>query len=316
MTQAGVHEAAIRWLVSLGHPGGSRCYSSGPAPRAACVISSASALAHVRLGVAVTQTEALQELVADARGRELQLFYFTAGTYAETALAYAERLGIALFTYDSVGIVCHANAAAMTVILAAPDVESPPEGPDALHAGAPTGARRILSAGQEPDLPVWALAAWKARRADPPGPALLAYLPLGVVLLLGLVTLSVLRAWQAGAAPTMRLATFVVAGIVFHAFCAWGVWRVARWREQRRQYRLHTMQACRLPRRARALVDTAMQLSGRGVPSDREAFVLLRNEVIERSRVDPFTAGVLVWEVTIGDARPADREEWLGAPPR
>ena len=44
--------------------------------------------------------------------------------------------------------------------------------------------------------------------------------------------------------------------------------------------------------------------------------MLLRNELIERSGVDPFTAGVLVWEVTLGDARPADRQEWLGAPPR
>lgn len=311
-----MHEAAIRWLDSLGHPGGSEGCSSGLAPRTACVISSTSALAHLRLGVAVTQTEALQELVADARGRELQLFYFTSGTYAETALAYAERLGIALFTYDRAGIVSHANAAAMTAIMAAPDSGTSPKAPEAPHAGGPTGGTGVASAGQEPDLPAWAVSAWQTRQAAPPGPALLAYLPLGVSLLLGLLTLAAIRAWQVGAESTMRVATFVVGGVVFHALCVWGVWRVARWREQRREYRLHIMQACTLPRRARAVVDTAMQLSGRGVPCDREAFVLLRNEVIERSGVDPFTAGVLVWEVTIGDARPADRQEWLGTPPR
>lgn len=61
-TQASAQEAAIGWLGSLGPPGGSRCYLSGRAPRAACVISSTSALAHLRLGVAVTHAEALQDL--------------------------------------------------------------------------------------------------------------------------------------------------------------------------------------------------------------------------------------------------------------
>lgn len=85
-TQASAQEAAIGWLGSLGPPGGSRCYLSGRAPRAACVISSTSALAHLRLGVAVTHAEALQDLVADARGCELRLFYFTSVTYSATAL--------------------------------------------------------------------------------------------------------------------------------------------------------------------------------------------------------------------------------------
>jgi hypothetical protein len=126
--------------------------------------------------------------------------------------------------------------------------------------------------------------------------------------------LPIVWAWQTGAEPTMRVERIVVAVVLFHAFCACGVWRVTRWRGRLRQHRLHIVQACTLPSRARALVDAAMRRSGRGVPPDHEAFVLLRNEVIGLSGMDAFTAGVLVWEVRIGAARPSDRHAWLGAP--
>lgn len=313
-TQASAHEAAIGWLAALGHPGGSRCYLSGLERRTACVISSASALAHLGLGVAVTHAEALQDLVADTRGCELRLFYFSSGTYSETALAYAERFCIALFTYDCAGIVSHANAAAMTAILAAPDVATPPTGPDTACSGGPTGVAPFPSAAHEADVQAWAASVWQARQAPAPGRAFLAYLPLGVSLLVGLLMLPVVWAWQTGAGPALRVERIAVAVVVFHAFCAGGVWRVTRWRGRLRRHCLHIVRACTVPSRARALVDAAMQRSGRGVPPDHEAFVLLRNEVIGLSGMDPFTAGVLVWEVTIGAARPADRREWLGAP--
>ena len=315
VNQEGAHEAAIAWLGSLGHVGASRCYLSGLTPRTACVLSSTSALAHLRLGVPLTGPGALQELVADARGRQLQLFYFTSGTYSETALAYAETFGIALFTYDRAGVLSHANAAALTALLAAPDVAPPPQAPKAARHGASDDAGPSLSAAQEPGLRAWALSAWQARQASAPGRAFLAFLPLGVSVLAGLLTLAIVRAWQTGAGPTLSVAFVIVAVMVFHALCVWGAWRVARWYGQVRQHRLRVMQACRPPMRARALVHGAMQQSGRGVPHDREALVLLRNEVIELSGVDAFTAGVLVWEVTIGAARSADRHEWVGAPP-
>ncbi len=143
-------------------------------------------------------------------------------------------------------------------------------------------------------------------------------MPLGGSLLIGLLTLPIVRAWQTGAEPALRGEAVIVPVVVFLAVFVWGVWRVWSHREQVRRHRHHVRRACSPPPSARALVDAVMQMSGRGVPDDREAFVLLRNEVIDLSGVDPFTAGVLVWEATIGAARPADRHDWLdwlGGPP-
>lgn len=279
------------------------------------MISSTSALAHLSFDGSVTHAEALAHLVADARGRELELFYFTCGTYSETALAFAERSRIALFTYDRAGVVSHANAAALTAIIAAPDPAAPPTWPDVEGPGAPAGAGQIPSADQEPDLRAWALSAWQAREAPAPGRAFLAYLPLGLSLLVGLLSLPIVRPWQTGPEPPIRGESVILPVVLLHALCVWGVWRLARWRGQRRDHRLHVIQACTLPGRAAAVVRAAMEQSGRGVPQDREALVLLRNEVMKLSGVDAFTAGVLVWEVTIGEGRPTDRREWLGPPP-
>jgi hypothetical protein len=280
-----------------------------------CVISSPSALAHLSLEPTVTNAEALAQLVADAQGRDLQLFHFTCGTYAETALAYAERFRIALFTYDRAGVVTHANAAALTAIITAPDVAPPPPGPDVAPPSAPATTGQLSLTDHQPDLHAWAVSAWQARQDPAPGRPFLAYLPLGVSLLVGLLMLPMVRAWQTGLVATMRVESVVVPVVVFHALCVCGVWRLASWHAQRRRHRLHIIEACTLPDGAGALVRAAMQQSGRGVPQDREALVLLRNEVMKLSGVDVFTAGVLVWEVTIGEARPADRCEWLGAPP-
>ncbi|GAA2030361.1 hypothetical protein GCM10009740_20060 [Terrabacter terrae] len=142
----------------------------------------------------------------------------------------------------------------------------------------------------------------------------MAHLPLAVTVLLGLLTLPIVWAGQTGADHNMRVQSVVVLVVVFHGCCVWGVWRVVRWRARLRQHRVRVMQACALPHGARAIVDAAMQRSGRPVPHDREAFVLLRNEVVGLSGVDPFTAGVLVWEVTIGAARQPERCEWIGSP--
>ncbi len=313
-TQAKAHEAAIGWLGSLGHSGASRCYLSARAPQSACTLSCTSALAHLRWGVSVTTAEALRDLVADARRGPLQLFYFTSGTYSETALSYAEEFDIALFEYDRAGTVSHVNAAAMTAILAGPEGATPPEEAHAAAPLRPTDAGRPPSAGPDPDLRAWAGSAWHARQAPASRRAFLAYLPLGVSVLVGLLALAFLRAWSTGAAPPMRVETLVLLLVAFHALCAWSVLRVARWRGRLREHRLHTLRACTVPCRARAVVRAAMQQSGRGVPEDHEAFVLLRNEVIELSGADAFTAGVVVWELTIGAARPAERNDWLGVP--
>ena len=91
------------------------------------MVTSTSATAHVSFGVPVTHKQALEDLVADARSPEMGLIHFTSGTYSEAALAYADRFGLALFTYDSAGNVSHANAAAMSAIIAAPaPTDAPP----------------------------------------------------------------------------------------------------------------------------------------------------------------------------------------------
>ncbi|WP_323101245.1 hypothetical protein [Intrasporangium sp. YIM S08009] len=251
--------------------------------------------------------------MTDARRRELRLFYFTSGAYSQTALAYADTFDIALFTYDRTGTVNHANAAALTAVLDAPGGAATPEEPPTMLLGDPTGAGSLPSTPHDPDLHVWAASAWQAREAPRARRAFLAYLPLGVSLLVGLLTPAIVQAWPAGTG-SLNVKTVVAAAVVFHACCAWGVWRVARWRGQLREHGLRVMQACTLPSRGRAVVEAAMQRSGRGVPDDHEAFVLLRNEVIALSGVDAFTAGVLVWESTIGAARPTDRNDWLRVP--
>ena len=129
-TAAAVQAAAIGWLVSLGHAGASVSRPIG-GPRTACTITSASATAHVSFGVPVTHIPALEDLVADARSPELGLLHFTSGSYSEEALEYADRFGLALFTYDRAGRVSHANAAAMSAIIAAPaPTPDPTDGQD------------------------------------------------------------------------------------------------------------------------------------------------------------------------------------------
>jgi hypothetical protein len=270
----------------------------------------------VSFGVPVTRIQALEDLVADACSPEMGLIHFTSGTYSEAALAYADRFGLALFTYDGAGNVSHANAAALSAIIAAP---APTDG----HArsetpleGTATGAGPSRSsANGRTELRTWAEQAWHARRAPDPAPGPLTYVPLGGSLLIGLLTLPIVRAWQSGAEPTLRGEAVAVPVVVFLAVFVWGVWRVWSHREQVRRHRHNVRQACAPPPWARALVDAVMRMSGRGVPDDREAFVLLRNEVTELSGVGPFTASVLVWEATIGDARPTDRHDWLDGPP-
>ena len=303
-TQAAAQAAAIGWLGSLGHSGASVSPPSGGS-RTASMITAASATAHVSFGVPVTHIQALEDLVADARSPEMGLIHFTSGTYSEAALAYADRFGLALFTYDSAGRVSHANAAAMSAIIAAP----------ATAPTTPTGADPSRSnATRRAELRAWAEAAWRARHAPTPAPGLPTYVPLGASLLIGLLTLPIVRAWQTGAEPALRGEAVVVPVVVFLALFVWGVWRVWSHREHVRRHRHLVQQACSSPLWARTLVDAVMRMSGRGVPDDREAFVLLRNEVTELSGVDPFTASVLVWEATIGAARPTDRHDWLDGP--
>jgi hypothetical protein len=274
----------------------------------------------VSFGVPVTHITALEDLVADARSPELGLIHFTSGSYSEEALEYADRFGLALFTYDRAGRVSHANAAAMSAIIAAPAPPPDPtdgqDGADTRSEGTPTGAGPSRSrANGRAELRTWAKAAWRARHAPVPASGPLTYLPLGASLLIGLLTLPIVRAWQTGAEPALRGEAVIVPVAVFLAMFVWGVWRVWSHREQVRRHRHNVQRACSPPPKARALVDAVMQMSGHGVPGDREDFVLLRNDVIDLSGVDPFTAGVLVWEATIGAARPADRHDWLDGPP-
>lgn len=319
-TAAAAHAAAIGWLGSLGHAGASVSHPTGGA-RTACTITSASATAHVSFGVPVTHIPALEDLVADARSPELGLLHFTSGRYSEAALEYADRFGLALFTYDRAGRVSHANAAAMSAIIAAPppapDRADGPARSDTPLAATPTGAGPSRSsANGRTELRTWAEAAWRARHAAAPASGPLTYVPLAGSLLIGLLTLPIVRAWQTGAEPALRGEAVIVPVAVFLAVFVWGVWRVWSHREQVRRHRHNVRRACSPPASVRALVDAVMQMSGRGVPDDREAFVLLRNEVIDLSGVDPFTAGVLVWEATIGASRPADRHDWLDGPPK
>ena len=316
-TQAAAQAAAIGWLGSLGHSGAS-VQPPTDRSRTSGMVTSTSATAHVSFGVPVTHKQALEDLVADARSPEMGLIHFTSGTYSEAALAYADRFGLALFTYDSAGNVSHANAAAMSAIIATPAPtptdghprsDTPPEGP-------PTGAGPSRSnASRRTELRTWAEEAWRARQVASPASGPQTYLPLGGSLLIGLLTLPIVRAWQTGAEPTLRGEAVAVPVVVFLAVFVWGVWRVWSHREQLRRHRHNVRRACAPPPWARALVDAVMRMSGRGVPDDREAFVLLRNEVTELSGVDPFTASVLVWEATIGAARPTDRHDWLEGPP-
>ena len=319
-TAAAAQAAAIGWLGSLGHAGASVSQPAG-GPHTVCTITSASATAHVSFGVPVTHIPALEDLVADARSPELGLLHFTSGRYSEAALEYADRFGLALFTYDRAGRVSHANAAAMSAIIAAP-APAPDPDPTGSHARAeqppeatPPGAGPSRSSAGRTELRTWAETAWRTRHAAAPASGLLTYVPLGGSLLIGLLTLPIVRAWQTGAEPALRGEAVIVPVAVFLAVFVWGVWRVWSHREQVLRHRHHVRRACSPPPSGRALVDAVMQMSGRGVPDDREAFVLLRNEVIDLSGVDPFTAAVLVWEATIGAARPADRRDWLGGPP-
>ncbi|WP_064444444.1 restriction endonuclease [Rhodococcus sp. YH3-3] len=80
-------------------------------------VRSSSALAQVKWKGGAAGRPEMQQLYG-ARGTDTKkaLFFFAASSYSKAAVAYADEVGIGLFTYDPLGEVTAVNAQAAAVL--------------------------------------------------------------------------------------------------------------------------------------------------------------------------------------------------------
>jgi hypothetical protein len=107
-------------------------------PHSGFDVTSARALAHVRLQPAAVDRPTLQEFVGARHDPARRLLFFAGTSYSSQALGYAEEMGIGLFTFDaSGGRMCpHTNPARAVVDAArARDLAEDREQPQATSNG-------------------------------------------------------------------------------------------------------------------------------------------------------------------------------------
>jgi hypothetical protein len=99
VSQGGAEYLIAAWMRHLGESDAGTSHETGVGHVAA---ASARCVAQVENDSESVGLEALQELVAGAAVDGRRALFFTAGTYAEDAAAFAEQSGVALFVYDAV----------------------------------------------------------------------------------------------------------------------------------------------------------------------------------------------------------------------
>jgi hypothetical protein len=107
---------SARWLRWLGHADAQ--VTNAGADGGIDVVSN-SALAQVKFHVRPAGRPALQALQGAAMGSARQLYFFSSGGYASTAIQYAEAMGIACFRLHPDGSVTPHSSAARSLYRAA-----------------------------------------------------------------------------------------------------------------------------------------------------------------------------------------------------
>jgi hypothetical protein len=115
VSQGGAEYLIAAWMRHLGESDAGTSHETGVGHVAA---ASARCVAQVENDSESVGLEALQELVAGAAVDGRRALFFTAGTYAEDAAAFAEQSGVALFVYDAVtGTLDGANERGRAAVL-------------------------------------------------------------------------------------------------------------------------------------------------------------------------------------------------------
>jgi hypothetical protein len=99
VSQGGAEYLVAAWMRHLGESDAGTSHETGVGRVAA---ASTRCVAQVSNDEASVNLEAVQELVAAAAVDGRRALFFTAGSFAEDAEAFAEKSGVALFVYDAV----------------------------------------------------------------------------------------------------------------------------------------------------------------------------------------------------------------------
>ena len=116
----GVSQGAAEYLIAawMRHLGESNAGTSHETGVGRVAAASTRCVAQVRNDAGSVDLEALQELVAAAAVDGRRALFFTSGSYAEDAEAFAEQSGVVLFVYDAVaGTLDGANALGRAAVL-------------------------------------------------------------------------------------------------------------------------------------------------------------------------------------------------------
>lgn len=115
VSQGGAEYLVAAWMRHLGESDAGTSHETGVGHVAA---ASTRCVAQVRNDAGSVDLEAVQELVAAAAIDRRRPLFFTAGSFAEDAEAYAEQANVALFVYDAVaGTLDGANALGRTALV-------------------------------------------------------------------------------------------------------------------------------------------------------------------------------------------------------
>ncbi len=115
VSQGGAEYLIAAWMRHLGESNAGTSHETGVGRVAA---ASTRCVAQVRNDAGSVDLEAVQELVAAAAVDGRRALFFTSGSYAEDAEAFAEQSGVVLFVYDAVaGTLDGANALGRTAVL-------------------------------------------------------------------------------------------------------------------------------------------------------------------------------------------------------
>lgn len=137
-------------------------------------VRASGAVAQVKWEAHQTGRPTVQNLYG-ARGRDhdLDMLFFSSSSYSSHALAYADEVGIALFTYDPLGSITAANSHAETLVLRESETRALPMRRDAAASAAPfnDAAGRRPDSHDGPDAPLPAartdaLSPWRGTVSD------------------------------------------------------------------------------------------------------------------------------------------------------